>query len=160
MSTNLKNLSSYDKDSVPDASKMDFGIVVSEWNHEITNNLLHGTIKTLKTHGANEQNIHILHVPGSFELTFGAKTLSENEDVDAVICLGCVIKGETSHFDYICQSVSYGITELNLSFDIPFIFGVLTTDTLEQAKDRAGGIYGNKGNEAAITAIKMIALQG
>ncbi len=159
MATSLKNLSDYDASHVPSAKDMIFGIVVSEWNTEITGTLLEGAYNTLVKHGALEENILVKHVPGSFELTLGAQFMAEYADLDAVICLGCVIQGETKHFDYICQSVTHGITELNLNYNIPFIFGVLTTDTLQQAKDRAGGKHGNKGDEAAITAIKMAALQ-
>jgi 6,7-dimethyl-8-ribityllumazine synthase len=159
MASNLKNLSSYDPSKVPDASEMKFGIVVSEWNIEITRSLLEGAIKTLTLHGAIEKNIEVRWVPGSFELTLGGQFFAEYRDVDAVLCLGCIIQGETRHFDFICQGVSYGITDLNLNNNIPFIFGVLTTDNQQQAADRAGGIHGNKGDEAAITAIKMAALQ-
>lgn len=156
MSSKFKNLSNYDKDSIPDASGMSFGIVISEWNDEITGNLMEGALKTLQKHGAKRGNIRIKFVPGSFEITYAAKVLAEEQDdLDAIICLGCVIKGETPHFDYICQSVSYGLTELNLSYDLPFIFGVLTTNTMQQASDRSGGQHGNKGDEAAVTAIKM-----
>ena len=153
------NLSSYNPDDVPDASNMCFGIVISDWNREVTWALLDGAVSTLKKHGAKEKNIIVKHVPGSFELTLGAQFLAEYSDLDAIICLGCVIQGETPHFTYICQGVTYGITQLNMEYNIPFIFGVLTTDSQEQAKDRAGGKHGNKGDEAAITAIKMAALQ-
>lgn len=158
MATKLKNLSSYNKNNVPDASGMIFGIVVAEWNTEITGALLGGCIKTLKQHGASEKNIIVTPVPGSFELTFGAKIMAEKDEVDAIICLGCVIQGETRHFDFICQGVTYGISELNLTYDIPVIFGVLTTKNQQQALDRSGGKHGNKGDEAAITAISMIDL--
>ncbi|MCX6254532.1 MAG: 6,7-dimethyl-8-ribityllumazine synthase, partial [Bacteroidia bacterium] len=121
--------------------------------------LLEGAIKTLNKHGAIDNNIVIKHVPGTFELTLGAQFLAEYDDLDAVICLGCVIQGETPHFTYICQGVTHGITQLNLDYNIPFIFGVLTTNTYQQAVDRAGGKLGNKGDEAAITAIKMASLQ-
>lgn len=154
-----KNLSTYNSDVIPGASKMRFGIVVSDWNSEITHALLEGALTTLKKHGAKDENINVKHVPGSFELTLGAQFLAEYDDLDAVICLGCVIQGETPHFTYICQGVSYGITQLNMEYNIPFIFGVLTTNTHEQAADRAGGKHGNKGDEAAVTAIKMAALQ-
>lgn len=153
------NLSSYDPENVPDATKMKFGIVVADWNNDITYPLLDGALKTLKAHGAKETSILVKHVPGSFELTLGAQFLAEYEDLDAIICLGCVIQGETPHFTYICQGVTQGITQLNLEYNIPFIFGVLTTNNHEQAADRAGGRLGNKGDEAAITAIKMAALQ-
>jgi len=154
-----KDLSVYDPALVPDAAKMRFGIVVSDWNIEITQALLDGAVNTLKKHGASDNNIVVKHVPGSFELTLGGQFLAEYDDLDAIICLGCVIQGETPHFTYICQSVSYGITQLNLEYNIPFIFGVLTTLNTEQALDRAGGKHGNKGDEAAVTAIKMAALQ-
>jgi 6,7-dimethyl-8-ribityllumazine synthase len=153
------NLSAYDPDNVPDASDMRFGIVVSDWNSEITWELLEGAVRTLKKHGTGNDNIIVKHVPGSFELTLGAQFLAEYDDLDAVICLGCVIQGETPHFNYICQGVTQGITSLNMEYNIPFIFGVLTTSTNQQAVDRAGGKLGNKGDEAAVTAIKMAALQ-
>jgi len=158
MATNLKNLSDYDNSKVPNAETMKFGIVVSEWNGEITNALYQGAYKTLIKNGAKEKNIIVKTVPGSFELTSGAKFLAEYGKYDAVICIGCVIKGETPHFNYICNSVATGITELNLKYSVPFIFGVLTTDNIRQAEERAGGRHGNKGDEAAVTAIKMAAL--
>jgi 6,7-dimethyl-8-ribityllumazine synthase len=154
-----KNLSSYNPEIVPDATNMRFGIVVSDWNREVTGALLEGSVNTLRKHGATEENIVIKHVPGSFELTLGAQLLAEYDDLDAVICLGCVIQGETPHFTFICQGVTQGITQLNLEYNIPFVFGVLTTINLQQAIDRSGGKHGNKGDEAAITAIKMSALQ-
>jgi 6,7-dimethyl-8-ribityllumazine synthase len=138
---------------------MRFAIVVADWNREITWALLDGALSTLKKHGASDKNIIVKHVPGSFELTIGAQLVAENDEVDAVICLGCVIQGETPHFTYICQGVTQGITQLNLEYNMPFIFGVLTTNDKQQALDRSGGIHGNKGDEAAITAIKMAALQ-
>lgn len=153
------NLSDYDAGSIPDAGNMKFGIVVADWNADVTAALLDGAIRTLRKHGATEKNIIIRHVPGSFELTLGAQFLAEYNDPDAVICLGCVIQGETPHFIYICQGVTQGITQLNLDYNIPFIFGVLTTNTRQQAIDRAGGKHGNKGDEAAVSAIKMAALQ-
>lgn len=159
MASSLKNLSSYDPNHVPDASGMKFGIVVSEWNEEVTAALTEGAMNTLKKHGCKEENIKIITVPGSFELTFGCRLLADKHALDAVIALGCVIQGETKHFDYICQGVTHGITELNLEYDIPFIFGVLTTNNQEQALDRSGGKHGNKGDEAAITAIKMVGLR-
>jgi 6,7-dimethyl-8-ribityllumazine synthase len=159
MATALKNLSSFDPDDVTVARQMKFGIVVAEWNPEITFALRDAAINTLLRQGASRKNIVVKHVPGSFELTLGAKWLAETEEFDAVICLGCVIQGETRHFDFICQSVTQGITKLNLDYSIPVVFGVLTTNTVEQAKDRAGGKHGNKGDEAAVTAIKMAALK-
>ncbi len=152
------NLSAYNPESIPDAGSMRFGIVVSDWNGDITMALLDGAQKTLLKHGAVSENIIVKHVPGSFELTHSAKMIAENDNPDAVICLGCVIRGETPHFTYICQGVTEGITRLNLDYKIPFIFGVLTTDTHQQAVDRSGGKHGNKGDEAAITAIKMAEL--
>ena len=156
MASSLKNLSDYDASKVPSAKNMKFGIVVAEWNEEITHALAEGAIKTLKKHGAVDKNILLKHVPGSFELTLGAQLMLEETDVDAVIILGCVIQGETRHFDFICTGVTEGITQLNINFSAPVIFGLLTTENQQQAIDRAGGKHGNKGDEAAITAIKMI----
>ncbi len=159
MATTLKNLSSYNPNEIPSAKKMKFGIVVSDWNQKVTHSLLRGALETLISHGAKEENILVKHVPGSFELTLGAQFMAEYADLDGVICLGCVIQGETRHFDFICQGVTHGITELNMNYNIPFVFGLLTTNNQEQAIDRSGGKHGNKGVEAAITAIKMAALQ-
>ncbi len=158
MATSLKNLPDFDSGKVPYAEKMKIGIVVSEWNGEITEALYNGAYGTLIRCGVKEGNIFIKTVPGSFELTLGAQYLAEYGEFDAIICIGCVIKGETPHFDYICQSVSTGITNLNIKYNIPFIFCVLTTNNMDQAKERAGGKYGNKGDEAAVAAIKMAAL--
>ena len=138
---------------------MRFGIVVADWNREVTGALLEGAVSTLRRHGVNDDDIVTRHVPGTLELTLGAQWLAEYDDLDGVICLGCVIQGETPHFTYICHGVTQGITQLNLDYNIPFIFGVLTTLTLQQALERAGGIHGNKGDEAAVTAIQMAALQ-
>ncbi|MBW6500556.1 MAG: 6,7-dimethyl-8-ribityllumazine synthase [Bacteroidales bacterium] len=153
------NFSEYDPEAVPYAEDLSFGIVVSDWNREITWALLDETLLTLRKHGVNKDNIVISHVPGSFELPLGAQILADNTDVEAIICLGCVIQGETPHFTYICQGVTQGIMQLNLDYNIPFVFGVLTTENRLQALDRAGGKYGNKGTEAALTAIRMAALQ-
>ena len=150
-----KNLSEYNIAKVPDASNMCFGIVVSEWNDEITGALLDGCVSTLEKHGAIPENIHVKTVPGSFELIYGARQMVLNQGYDAVIVLGSVIRGETPHFDYICQGVTYGIARLNASQEIPVIYGLLTTNDLQQAKDRSGGKLGNKGDECAIDAIKM-----
>ena len=158
MATNLKNLSEYDASTVPSAEDMKFGIVVSEWNPIVTEALMNGAYNTLKKHGAKAENIIVAHVPGSFELTHAAKQFIKQTDVDAIICLGCVIKGDTPHFDYVCQGVTQGITALNMKHKVPVIFGVLTTNNQQQALDRAGGKLGNKGDEGAITAIKMVAL--
>jgi 6,7-dimethyl-8-ribityllumazine synthase len=155
MATALHNLSDYDFDKVPDASNMCFGIVVAEWNPEITGALLEGTVSTLEKHGALPENIIVKTVPGSFELIYGASQMTRNDRYDAIIILGCVIRGETPHFDYICQGVTQGIAQLNVTNDIPVVYGLLTTDNLEQAKDRSGGRLGNKGDECAVVAIKM-----
>ena len=155
MATELHHLSEYDATSVPDASNMCFGIVVSEWNKEITGALLKGAVSTLQRHGAIPENIHVKRVPGSFELIYGAHQMSRNDGYDAIIVLGSVIRGETPHFDYICSGVTYGIARLNATSAIPVIFGLLTTNDLQQAKDRSGGKLGNKGDECAIDAIKM-----
>jgi len=159
MASSLKNLSDHDPATIPDGSSMKIGIVVSEWNEEITSGLLDGAQQTLEKYGVSKENIPVVVVPGSFEIPFGARLMADHQSPNAVICLGCVIQGETKHFDYICQGVTQGITELNLEYGIPFIFGILTTDTLEQALDRAGGKHGNKGDEAAVTALKMAALR-
>jgi len=159
MSSVNKNLSATEGTSIPDAKEFKFGIVFSEWNYEITNALKEGAVKTLLENGTLLQNIVMKEVPGSFELTLGAQLLAEYGDVDAIICLGCVIQGETRHFDFICEAVANGITNLNLKYNKPFIFGVLTPENQKQALDRAGGKHGNKGDEAAITAIKMLALK-
>jgi len=155
MATAYHNLSDYDFSKVPDASNMCFGIVVSEWNSEITNALLQGTVNPLEKHGTLPENIHVKTVPGSFELIYGAHQMCLNGGYDAVIILGCVIRGETPHFDYICQGVTYGIARLNAVSEVPVIYGLLTTNDLQQAKDRSGGKLGNKGDECAIDAIKM-----
>ena len=155
MSTELHHLSDYNEQNVPDASNMCFGVVVAEWNPEITGALLDGIVRTLEKHGAIPENIHIKTVPGSFELIYGAQQMTKNDGFDAIIILGSVIKGETPHFDYICQGVTYGIARLNASQNIPVIYGLLTTNDLQQAKDRSGGKLGNKGDECAIDAIKM-----
>ncbi len=160
MSSSLKNLSDNQLISdIPNAKAMSFGIVVSEWNHEITLALKEGAYKTLIENGALPENILISYVPGSYELTLGAQLQLETDAVDAVICLGCVIQGETRHFDFICDAVAQGITNLNIKYNKPVIFGLLTPNTQQQAIDRAGGKHGNKGDEAAATAIKMINLK-
>jgi 6,7-dimethyl-8-ribityllumazine synthase len=159
MSSVNKNLSVTEGSKVSSAKDLKFGIVYSEWNFEITNALKEGAVKTLLANGAKEENILIKTVPGSFELTLGAQYMAEFTEVDAVICLGCVIQGETRHFDFICDAVAKGITDLNIKYNQPFIFGVLTPENQQQAVDRAGGKHGNKGDEAAITAIKMLSLR-
>lgn len=137
-------------------SNKKFAIVVAEWNDEITEALYEGTRNSLLAHGVKKSNIIRKNVPGSFELTLGGLWMAEKKNIDAVICLGCVIQGDTPHFDYICQAVAYGITEVNIQTRKPVIFGVLTTLNKQQAMDRAGGKLGNKGEEAALTAIKML----
>lgn len=139
-------------------NKKHFAIVVAEWNEEITEALYDGAYNGLIELGADKKNIERVNVPGTFELTLGGLKAAEKKDVDAVICLGCVIQGETPHFDYICQAVAYGITEVNIKTGKPVIFGVLTTLNKKQALERAGGKYGNKGEEAAVTAVKMLEL--
>ena len=156
MATNLHNLSEYDIQSVPNAKGMRFGIVVSEWNHNITGALLEGAQQTLLKHGVEENDLIIMTVPGSFELVFGAAQMAKSGKVDGVIAIGCVIRGDTPHFDYICEGATQGLAELNTTGDVPVIYGLLTCNNLQQAQDRAGGILGNKGDECAITAIKMV----
>lgn len=160
MATVGKNLSAYDKDSLPDARNFRFGIVVSEWNDDITENLYKGAVEVLTENGVIEDNILRVNVPGSFELVYGAKKLQQSlENLDAVIAIGSVIQGETKHFDYVCQAVSQGIKDLNVQDDTPVIFCVLTDNTKQQAIDRSGGKHGNKGAEAAVAAIKMAQLK-
>ena len=159
MATANKNLSDYDINSIPDAGNMLFGIVVSEWNEKITKGLLKGAYSTLLKHGVKEENITVKFVPGAFELAFGAQNFLEKTNVDAVICLGSVIQGETKHFDFVCQGTALGIKDVGLKYNKPVIFGVLTDNTLQQAIDRSGGKYGNKGDDAAVTAIKMVDFQ-
>jgi 6,7-dimethyl-8-ribityllumazine synthase len=152
------NLSKYDPNKIPSAKGMKIGIVVSEWNTDITENLLKGAYHTLLKHGIEEEDIVVNHVPGSFELPLGAQIILEKLYLDAVICLGSVIRGETSHFDFVCQAAALGVKDVSLKYNKPVVFGVLTDDTKQQAVDRSGGKLGNKGDEAAITAIKMVAL--
>jgi 6,7-dimethyl-8-ribityllumazine synthase len=157
MASANKNLSEFQTHELPEIQHKKFAILVSEWNQEVTQALYVGAYKTLIKHGAQEKNIITQAVPGSFELTLGAQKMAQKPEIDAVICLGCVIQGETRHFDFICQAVAQGITDVSIKFNKPVIFGVLTPNTQEQAMDRAGGKHGNKGDEAAITAIKMLA---
>lgn len=156
MATKYHNLSDYDFNAVPDASDMRFGIVCSEWNSNITFNLLRGAQDTLKRHGVKEENILVQMVPGSFELTFGSQQMMKSGRVDAVIALGCVVRGDTPHFDYVCAGTTQGLAQLNTTGDIPVIYGLITTNNMEQAEDRCGGKLGNKGDECAVCAIKMI----
>ena len=157
MATQNTNLSCFNKEEIPNAKGLSFGIVVSEWNAKITNNLFEGAYNTLIECGVNSDYIKKYTVPGSYELVFGAKVAAKDKP-NAIICLGSIIKGETKHFDFVSNAVSIGIKDLNIHLDIPVIFGVLTDENMQQAIDRSGGKYGNKGTEAAITAIKMAAL--
>lgn len=159
MATQLKNLSDFSNLEIPAADKFRFGIIVSQWNEEVTGALYRGAVETLLKHQVEERNILTLQVPGSYELISAADMLLTSRQVNAVICLGCVIQGETRHFDFICDAVAHGISNVAIKHNKPVIFGVLTTDNLEQALDRAGGRHGNKGEEAAVTAIQMAHLQ-
>jgi 6,7-dimethyl-8-ribityllumazine synthase len=158
MATANKNLSVYDKATIPNAKNFRFGIVVSEWNSEITEGLFSGAKAALLDCGVTEENIIRWNVPGSFELTFGSKKMIATKNVDAVIAIGSVIQGETKHFDFVCSATAQGIKDLNVLGDVPVIFCVLTDNNIQQSIDRSGGIHGNKGTEAAIAAIKMAAL--
>ena len=155
MASILKNLSDFSHTTIPPAAPYKFAIVVASWHLEITGSLYQGAYNALIKYGTTEKNIISLEVAGSFELISAADLLLGNKDVDAVICLGCVIQGDTKHFDFICNAVANGLANVGLKYTKPVIFGVLTTDNLQQALDRAGGKHGNKGEEAAITAIKM-----
>ncbi|WP_445756438.1 6,7-dimethyl-8-ribityllumazine synthase [Polaribacter sp.] len=154
-----KNLSYYDKATIPNANSFRFGIVVSEWNPDITQNLKEGAIETLLDFGVKQENIICWHVPGSFELVFGCKKMIQSQKVDAIIAIGNVIQGETKHFDFVCEGVTQGIVDLNIKYDIPVIFCVLTDNTKQQSLDRSGGKLGNKGIECAVAAIKMAAIK-
>lgn len=158
MASKQKNLSEYTNKNVIDISGKKFAIIVSEWNEQITGSLFSGAFQTLLDYGAQKSYIFRTDVPGSFELPLGAQWAAQKKEIDAVICLGCVIQGETRHFEFICQAVAQGIMHTGLTYNKPVIFGVLTTETLQQALDRAGGKHGNKGDEAAITAIKMLGI--
>ncbi|RXF67881.1 6,7-dimethyl-8-ribityllumazine synthase [Arcticibacter tournemirensis] len=159
MATQLKSLSDFSHTTIPSGSPYRFAIVTAQWNADITGALYQGAYELLVKQGASPENIISVTVPGSFELTSGADMILNNKKVDAVICLGCVIKGDTPHFEYICSAVAHGITNVGLKYNIPAIFGVLTTNNQEQALERAGGKHGNKGEEAAATAILMADLQ-
>lgn len=156
MSSAKQNLSSQKVSKKTDYSNYRIAIVVAEWNSEITNALSSGAISRLIDEGVKSENIIVKSVPGAFELTLASQFMVQKSDIDAVIAIGCVIKGDTPHFEYICQGVTTGITEVNLKFNKPVIFGVLTTNNEQQALDRAGGKHGNKGDEAAVTALKML----
>ena len=153
MASSVKNLSDYTSKNVKNISESKFAIVVSEWNEEVTEALYQGAYETLISHGAKKENILRKSVPGSFELSLAAQWMAKEEIIDAVICIGCVVQGETKHFDFICDAVAHGITNVSLKYDKPVIFGVLTPNTQKQALDRAGGKHGNKGDEAAIKNI-------
>ena len=157
MASANKNLSNYDKSTLPKAVDFKIGMVVSEWNIEITQDLVKGASETLLSCGVKESNIFVEYVPGSFELVFAAKK-AQSKDLDAIIAIGCIIQGQTKHFDFVCQGVTQGIKDLNVLYNTPVIFCVLTDETLQQSIDRSGGKYGNKGTEAAVTAVKMAAL--
>ena len=155
MATKNHNLSDYDINSVPSAQGMKIGIVVAEWNENITAALLDGAVSTLKKHGVADEDINVMTVPGSFELIYGASQMVKT-GVDGVIAIGCVIRGDTPHDRYICQGTTYGLSRLNATQDVPVIYGLITTLDMQQAEDRAGGKMGNKGDECAVTAIKMV----
>lgn len=158
MTEKKKNLSAYTKKALEDVSEMSIGIVAAEWNAEVVDILLEGALQTLASEGISDANVHVIRVPGTFELPSGADLLLRTTKIDGVICLGCVIKGDTRHDEYINSAVSNGLTNLSLASHKPVIFGVLTTENMEQAEDRAGGKHGNKGVEAAITVLKMVQL--
>lgn len=159
MATANKNLSAYDKNTIPDASQFAFGIVVSNWNGSITEGLYNGAYEALLDCGARAGNIERFDVPGSFELIYGAARLAKLQKYDAIITIGCVIKGETMHFEFVCEGVTQGIKDLNVKGEVPVIFCVLTDNTEAQSLARSGGSHGNKGTEAAITAIHMADLR-
>ena len=156
LASNLKNLSSYDATTIPSGLGKKIGIVCSEWNTNITTALLQGAVDILLKHGVKEENIELIYVPGTFELPFASQQLIENSDVDGIIALGCVIQGETPHFDFICDATATGLMNVGLQTKKPCVFGVITTLNLEQALDRAGGKHGNKGVEAGVTLLKML----
>lgn len=158
MATSLKNLSSFNSGDLKSASRFRYGIVCADWNEKITHALLDGCVNTLKDAGVKQKNITVAFVPGSFELIYGSKRLADTKKFDVIIAIGCIIKGETPHFDFISGAVSYGLAELNTKYNLPFIFGVLTTNNLKQAVERSGGKHGNKGVEAAVTAVRMAIL--
>lgn len=160
MATAGKNLSDYDKENLPEAKDFKFGIVVSEWNADITENLFKGAMEVFSETKIKPENIIRWNVPGSFELIYGCKKMQESlPELDAVIAIGSVIQGETKHFDFVCEGVTQGIKDLNIQSDIPVVFCVLTDDNKQQSIDRSGGKHGNKGSEAAVVAIKMADLR-
>ena len=159
MATELKNLSVYDPSKVADGKGRKVGIVYAEWNDKITYALRDGAIKTLLENGVEQNNIVLASVPGSFELIYGASQMVKSGEFDAVISIGCVIRGDTPHFDYICEGVTAGLSRLNVEYDTPVIFGLITTNNMLQAEERSGGRLGNKGDECAVTALQMMALR-
>lgn len=159
MATSGNNLSEFDLSDLPNTSGMNFGLVVAEWNSEITEALYQGAFDTLKATGTPEQKITRVNVPGSFELVYGAKLLCEKDLFDAIIVIGNVIQGETRHFDFVCEGVTQGVQELNIRYETPVIFCVLTDNNIEQSRARSGGEHGNKGVECAVAAVKMAALR-
>lgn len=159
MATEGKNLSAYEKSSVPSGKYMTIGVVVSEWNEEITNGLLEGATQTLLENGVTPENLIVKWVPGSFELPLGAQYLFEEIDVDGIVCLGSVVQGETKHFDFVCEGTTKGVMDVSLKYNKPVIFGLLTDNTFQQGLDRSGGKHGNKGVECAVACLKMIALK-
>ncbi|MBC7449504.1 MAG: 6,7-dimethyl-8-ribityllumazine synthase [Hymenobacteraceae bacterium] len=158
MASALHNLSAYDAASLPDVHDRRFGLVVADWHADLTSALAQGAVDTLQQHGLRLECLTVLRVPGSFELTFGAQRLAQHPEIDAVICLGVVIRGDTKHDDYINHAVAQGLTAVSLKFDKPVVFGLVTTNDLQQAVDRCGGQHGNKGVEAAVTAIRLLSL--
>jgi len=156
MASSTKNLSEHSEKNIQNMEDKKFAVIVSEWNQEVTESLYNGAYETLIANGVRKENIIRKDVPGSFELSLAAQWMAEKTEIDAVVCLGCVIQGETKHFDFICDAVAHGLTQVALKYNKPVIFGVLTPNTQQQALDRAGGIHGNKGDEAAITAVKML----
>ncbi len=160
MATVNKNLSEYNKEEIPNGADFKIGIVVSEWNYDITGNLLKGAIEALTDNGVKEANIIVKHVPGTFELPLGCQFMLEaDEEIDGLVAIGCVIQGETKHFDFVCQGATQGIMAINMEYNTPVSFCVLTDNTKQQSIDRSGGIHGNKGIECAISCLKMVALQ-
>lgn len=158
MASALRSLSVADLAALPNVHNCRFGLVVADWHADLTGALAQGAIETLQRHGARPECLTVLRVPGSFELTFGAQRLAQHPEIDAVICLGVVIRGDTKHDDYINHAVAQGLTAVSLKFDKPVVFGLVTTNDLQQAIDRCGGLHGNKGVEAAVTAIRLVTL--
>lgn len=157
MATEMHNLSEYDKNSTANGKGRKVGIVYAEWNSEITHALRDGAVDTLMANGVRKEDIALCSVPGSFELIYGAAQMAKSKKYDSVIAIGCVIRGDTPHFDYICEGVTVGLSKLNVEQDTPVIFGLITTNNLEQAQERSGGRLGNKGDECAVTALQMMA---